>query len=52
MTEYEYQTQVVARREAAEREEAKHDCEGCRERVGIPCLRVYRCDKMKKEGET
>ena len=48
MTEYEYQTEVVARRIAAEKEEEKHDCGNCKERIGIPCLKVYRCEKLKK----
>lgn len=47
VTEYKYQTEVVARRIAAEKEEEKHDCENCNERFGLPCLKVYRCDKLK-----
>lgn len=51
MTEWEYQTQVVARRIAAEQEEKKHDCINCQERVGVPCLKVYRCKKEKNEND-
>lgn len=38
-------------RAAGEAEEAKHDCEGCRDRVGIPCLIARSCKKMKKAAE-
>lgn len=48
MTEYEYWAEVVARRLADEKEEAKHDCANCGERVGIPCLKVYMCKKFAK----
>ncbi len=51
MTEYEYLTEVVARREAAEAEEKKHDCESCTERLGVPCLKAHSCTRMKKEKE-
>lgn len=51
MTEYEYTKEVVARRIAAEKEEEKHDCKNCRNRVGIPCLRVFRCEKMKGDNK-
>lgn len=51
MTEREYQTEVVARRIRGEQEEAKHDCKGCTERVGIPCLKAHRCERWKKEDK-
>lgn len=51
MNEYEYQTEVVARRIAAENEEIKHDCKNCNERVGIPCLKVYRCERIIENEE-
>ena len=28
-------------------EESKHDCEGCKERIGIPCLVAKSCKKLK-----
>ena len=37
-------------RTAGEAEEAKHDCKGCRDRVGIPCLIAKSCKKFKTEG--
>lgn len=38
---------------AGEMEEAKHDCENCRDRIGIPCLIARSCTKYKKkENET
>jgi len=39
---------LEARRRAGEAEEAKHDCTGCRERVGVPCLKAYRCERTKE----
>lgn len=36
------------RRKEGEAEEAKHDCTGCRERVGVPCLKAYRCERVKE----
>lgn len=45
MTEYEYQTEVVSKRKAYEEEEKKHDCSNCRERIGVPCLKAYRCER-------
>ena len=50
MTEYEYQAEVVARRIKDEMEETKHDCKNCTERVGIPCLKVWRCERLKNEN--
>lgn len=41
--------ELDSRRRAGEAEEAKHDCKGCRERVGVPCLKAYRCEKVKKQ---
>lgn len=41
--------ELDSRRRAGETEEAKHDCKGCRERVGVPCLKAYRCERMKKQ---
>ena len=38
---------LEAKRRAGEAEEAKHDCTGCRERVGVPCLKAYRCERVK-----
>lgn len=43
--------ELDAKRRAGEAEEAKHDCEGCRDRVGIPCLKAYRCERLKKETQ-
>ena len=43
--------ELEAKRRAGEAEEAKHDCEGCRERVGIPCLKAYRCERLKQKGK-
>lgn len=40
---------LEARRRAGEAEEAKHNCTGCRERVGVPCLKAYRCERRKDE---
>lgn len=42
--------ELDSRRRAGEAEEAKHDCKGCRERVGVPCLKAYRCERIKKDG--
>jgi len=42
---------LEARRRAGEAEEAKHDCTGCRERVGVPCLKAYRCERTKEESK-
>ena len=39
---------LEARRRAGEAEEAKHDCKGCTERVGGPCLKAYRCEKSNE----
>ena len=36
---------LKARRRAGEAEEAKHDCTGCQKRVGVPCLKAYRCER-------
>ena len=33
-----------------ELEEAKHNCKNCRDRVGIPCLKAYRCEKYLDEA--
>ena len=38
---------LEARRRAGEAEEAKRDCTGCRERVGVPCLKAYKCERVK-----
>ena len=38
-------------RTAGEAEESKHDCKGCRDRIGIPCLRAKNCKKLKAEKE-
>lgn len=43
--------ELDAKRRAGETEEAKHDCRGCRERVGIPCLKAYRCERWKDESK-
>ncbi len=43
--------ELDARRRAGEAEEAKHDCKGCRERVGIPCLKAYRCERWRDESK-
>ena len=43
---------LEARRKTGEAEEAKHDCTGCRERVGVPCLKAYRCERAKDGIET
>lgn len=43
--------ELDAKRRAGEAEEAKHDCRGCRERVGIPCLKAYRCERWKDESK-
>jgi hypothetical protein len=42
--------ELDAMRRKGEAEEAKHDCEGCGERVGVPCLKAYRCEKPKGEN--
>lgn len=42
---------LEARRRAGEAEEAKHDCRGCRDRVGVPCLKAYRCERVLDENE-
>ena len=39
--------ELNALRVAGETEEAKHDCEGCRDRIGIPCLIAKSCKKIK-----
>lgn len=39
--------ELNALRAAGEAEEAKHDCNGCRDRVGIPCLIAKSCKKIK-----
>ena len=41
---------LEARRRAGEAEEAKHDCKGCTERVGVPCLKAYRCERAKNDS--
>lgn len=38
-------------RRKGEAEEAKHDCEGCQERVGIPCLKACRCERTKESAK-
>lgn len=43
--------ELDAKRRAGEAEEAKHDCRGCRERVGIPCLKAYRRERWKDESK-
>lgn len=42
--------ELDAKRRAGEAEEAKHDCKDCRERVGIPCLKAYRCERLKTDN--
>ena len=41
------ESELNAMRSAGETEEAKHDCKGCRDRVGIPCLIAKSCKKIK-----
>lgn len=43
--------ELDARQRTGEAEEAKHDCRGCRERVGVPCLKAYRCERWKDESK-
>lgn len=50
MTEYEYQTEIVARRLAYEAME-KECCYGCAERIGVPCLKAPKCEKLKEGNE-
>lgn len=45
--EYEIEYELDRMRAAGEAEEAKHDCEGCRRRVGIPCLIAKSCERWK-----
>lgn len=45
MTEYEYQTEVVAKRKALESKETDA-CYGCAERFGVPCLKAWKCEKL------
>ena len=33
----------------AEAEEQRHDCEGCTERMGIPCVIAKSCTRVKEE---
>lgn len=35
-------------RKSGEEEENKHDCKGCEKRIGLPCLRAYSCERLKK----
>lgn len=37
-------------RARGEAEERKHNCEGCRDRIGIPCLIAKSCKRWKEEG--
>lgn len=41
--------ELNALRAAGEAEEVKHDCEGCRDRIGIPCLIAKSCKKFKED---
>ena len=45
------ESELNAMRSAGETEESKHDCIGCRDRIGIPCLRAKSCKKLKAENE-
>lgn len=38
-------------RARGEAEERKHNCEGCRDRVGIPCLIAKSCRRLKEGGK-
>ena len=41
------QREVDRLRTRAEDAEGKRDCEGCRDRIGVPCLRAWKCERMK-----
>lgn len=45
------ESELNAMRLAGETEETKHDCKGCSDRIGIPCLRAKSCKKLKSENE-
>lgn len=45
MTEYEYYTKVVEKRKELESKEADA-CRGCRDRLGVPCLKAWKCEKL------
>ena len=44
MTEYEYYTEVVSKRQELESKETDA-CKGCGERLGVPCLKARKCEK-------
>lgn len=48
MTEHEYQTEVVEKRMALEARETDI-CRGCRDRLGVPCLKAWKCEKLEQE---
>lgn len=43
--------ELEAMRMAGEAEERKHDCNGCRDRIGIPCLIARSCTRFKETGD-
>lgn len=45
ITEYEYQTEVVARRKTLEAQET-NVCIGCMDRFGVPCLKAWKCERL------
>ena len=48
MTEHEYMTEVVAKRNELESKETDA-CRGCRERLGVPCLKAWKCEKINEK---